>query len=41
MEQWNLSLTSNGEDLGELTVKRGIFEGDSLQPLLLVLTMVP
>ena len=25
IEQWKLSLTSNGEDLGEVNVKRGIF----------------
>ena len=41
MEQWTLSLTSNGEDLGEVNVKRGIFQGDSLSPLLFVLSMVP
>ena len=28
MEQWKLSLTSNDEDLGEIDVKRGIFQGD-------------
>ena len=36
-----LSLTSNGEDLGEVYVKRGIFQGDSLSPILFVLSMVP
>ena len=41
MEQWKLSMTSNGEDLGEGDVKRGIFQGDSLSPLLFVLSMVP
>ena len=40
VEQWKLSLTSNGEDLGEVHVKRGIFQGDSLSPLLFVLSMV-
>ena len=30
MEQWKLMLTSNGEDLREVDVKRGIFQGDSL-----------
>ena len=41
MEQWKLSMTSNGEDLGEVEVKRGIFQGESLSPLLSVLIMVP
>ena len=40
MEQWKLSLTSNGEDLGDVDVKRGIFKGDSLSPLFFVLRMV-
>ena len=41
MQQWRLSLTVNGEDLGEVNVKRGIFQGDSLSPLMFVLSMVP
>ena len=41
MQQWRLSLTANGEDLGEVNVKRGIFQEDSLSPLLFVLSMVP
>ena len=41
MKQWRLSLTVNGEDLGEANVKRRIFQGDSLSPLLFVLSMVP
>ena len=41
MDQWKLSLTSNGENLGEVDVKRGIFQGDSLSPLLFILSMVP
>ena len=41
MKHWNLSLTSNGEVLGEVDVKRGIFQGDSLSPLLFVLSMIP
>ena len=39
LEQWKLSLTSNGEDLGEVDMKRGIFQGDSILPLLFVLSM--
>ena len=41
MQQWRLSLMANGEDLGEINVKRGIFQGDSLSPLVFVLSMVP
>ena len=41
MQQRRLSLTANGEDLREVNVKRGIFQGDSLSPLLFVLCMVP
>ena len=41
MQQWRLLLTSNGEDLGDVTVKRGIFQRDSLSPLLFVLSLVP
>ena len=41
MKEWNLSLASNGEDLGEVDVKRGIFQGDSISLLLFVLSMVP
>ena len=41
MGQLKLSLTSNGEDLGDVHVKRGIFQGDSLSPLLFVLSMIP
>ena len=41
MEQWKLSLMSDGEDLGEVNVKRAIFQGESVSPLLFVLSMVP
>ena len=41
MVQWKLSLTSNGEELGDVDVKRGIFKGDSSSPLLFVLSMIP
>ena len=41
MQQRRLSLTANGEDLGEVNVKRRIFQGDSLSPLMFVLSMVP
>ena len=41
MQQWRLSLTTNSEDLGEVNVRRGIFQGDSVLPLLFVLSMLP
>ena len=34
-------MEANGEDLEEINVKRWIFQGDSLSPLLFVLSMVP
>ena len=36
-----LELTPNGMSLGNVKIKRGIFQGDSLFPLLFVLCMVP
>ena len=33
MENWKTELTSCGETLGLVDIKRGIFQGDSLSPL--------
>ena len=41
MDLWTLSLTASGEDLGDVEVNRGIFQGGSLSPLLFVLSMFP
>ena len=41
MKQWKLSLASNGNELGDVKVNRGIFQGDSLSPLLFVFCMIP
>ena len=41
MEQWKLLLSSNGEDLEEVNVKSGIFQGASLPPRLFILSRVP
>ena len=41
IEQWKLSLTSNGGGLGVVDVKRGMFQGDNLSPLLFALSMIP
>ena len=41
MVNWKTVLTSRGNDLGEVNIKRGIFQGDSLSPLLFVIIMLP
>lgn len=41
MKYWKLSLCSNGVQLGDVKVNRGIFQGDSLSPLIFVLAMIP
>ena len=41
MRSWKLELTSSGESLGDVDIQRGIFQGDSLSPLLFVLCMIP
>ena len=41
MRDWKIVLTSNAEVLGEVRIKRGIFQSDSLSPLLFVLSMIP
>ena len=41
MSDWKTVLTSSGEDLGEVGIKRGIFQGDTLSPLLFVVAMIP
>ena len=41
MTTWKTTLMTSGEILGEVEIKRGIFQGDSLSPLLFVLCMIP
>ena len=41
MSLWRTTLTSNGKMLGEVEFKRGIFQGDSLSPLLFVIALIP
>ena len=36
MKSWRLQLTSGEENLGEVNIRPGIFQGDSLSPLLFV-----
>ena len=41
MKSWKLELNASGKTLGEVDIRRGICQGDSLSPLLLVLCMIP
>ena len=41
MTNWKTELRANDEVLGEVDIKRGIFQGDSLSPLLFVIIMIP
>ena len=41
MKQWNTELTVGNQRLGNVKIRRGIFQGDSLSPLLFVLVMIP
>ena len=41
MSKWKLELTSGGQSLGDVGIRRGIFQEDSLSLLLFVLCMIP
>lgn len=41
MKHWKSTLSCNGSTLGTIDVNRGIFQGDSLSPLLFILAMLP
>ena len=41
MEKWKVMLCSGNSELGEVEVKRGIFQGDSLSTLVFVLALIP
>ena len=41
MEKWKLMLCSGNSELVEVEIKQGIFQGDSLSPLVFVLSMIP
>ena len=41
MMNWKTVLTSGGTALGRVDIRRGIFQGDSLSPLLFVVIMLP
>ena len=41
MPNWKTMLTAGDKSLGTVEIRRGIFQGDSLSPLLFVMMMVP
>ena len=41
MADWKTLLTGNGKTLAEVEIRRGIFQGDTLSPLLFVVAMIP
>ena len=41
MEKWKVMLCSGNSELGEVEIKRGIFQGDSLSHLVFVLALIP
>ena len=41
MKSWRVELISGEENLGEVNIRRGIFQGDSLLPLLFVVCLLP
>ena len=41
MVNWKTELTSCGETLGLVDIRRGIFQGDSLSPLIFTVCMIP
>ena len=40
MKAWRVYLTCNNQTLGGVDIKRGIFQGDSLSPLLFLLCII-
>ena len=40
MKQWNTELTASNQRLGNVKIRHGTFQGDSLSPLLFVLVII-
>ena len=41
MEKWKVMLCSGNSEVGEIGIKWGIFQGDSLSPLVFILALIP
>lgn len=41
MPNWKTNLTANSQQLGVVSIKRGIFQGDTFSPLLFVIALIP
>ena len=41
MKTWRVELTAGGRSIAETKIQRGIFQGDALSPLLLIIAMMP
>ena len=41
MNTWRVVMTAEGRSIAETKVQRGIFQGDALSPLLLIMAMMP
>ena len=41
MKHWNTELNAGQSRLGNVKIERGIFQGDSMSPLLFIMTMIP
>ena len=41
MERWKTILTADNHVLGEVNIKKGILQGDTLSPLLFAIVLIP